>query len=455
MPAPEPSNQESPSPSGAQTIAIIGGGWAGLAAAVSLCRDHQVHLFESSPQLGGRARSIEWNDIQLDNGQHLAIGAYQQMLELLQTMQAEERFLFKRIPHEMLMMDVVSASVALKLSCPTFPAPFHLLFGVLNIPQLSLLEKLQLLLRFNRLLNRKIKQDLSVSEWLDSARLPQAFSENLLKPICLAALTTHPHEASARAFQSVLQQTFNAPADHTDLLIPSRDLSQVFPEIAEKYIRQHNGKVYKRHRLKRLTSQQGELHSLFINDKEYQFEHVILATPPRVTAALLSDMEETRDISEKINQLEYEPIATLYLQFAEPVRLGAPMIGLVNGIGEWVFERATSGQPDILAVVISATGEYLHMDKASLSQQILNELRQLDSALPELIDSKLIIDKAATIRCVPGVDNVRPEPQTPLSKLKLCGDYVYIEEKPAPGLPSTLEGALRSGVKCATLINNT
>ncbi len=434
-------------------IAIIGGGWAGLAAAVSLCEQHQVQLFESAPQLGGRARSIEWNDMWLDNGQHLAIGAYRQMLELLDKMQAEERYLFKRIPHHMLMMNPVASSIALELSLPGLPSPFHLLFGVLGIPQLSLLDKLRVLVRFNRLLNLPIRRDMSVSDWLARARLPEAFSQSLLMPICLAALTTHPHEASARAFQSVLQQSFNGPASNTDLLIPALDLGRVFPELAEAFIKRNNGQVFTRHRLKRLYSEDGRISSLQINDKKHSFDQVILATPPRVTAALLSDLEATHGISEKIKQLEYEPVATLYMQFDQPVRLGAPMIGLVGGLAEWVFERATTGHPDILAVVISASGDHLGMDRNRLCQKILEELRQLDSDLPELIDSKLIIEKSATIKCTPGVDEFRPAPETHLSNLKLCGDYVYIEEKPDPGLPSTLEGALRSGVKCATLIN--
>ena len=212
-----------------QRIAIVGGGWAGLAAAVELCQHgYAVSVYESSPQLGGRARSIDWNGMTLDNGQHLMIGAYQQMLSLLNTMQADIGSLFKRLPHHMLMLDTNSGNTLFELKLPTFPAPLHLLLGVLRVPQLSLLQKTQTLLRFNKLLNTTIQKDITVNDWLASAKLPEPYIEYLLKPVCLAALTTHPQQASAKAFQSVLLQTFNAPAEHTDLLIPSQDLGQTF-----------------------------------------------------------------------------------------------------------------------------------------------------------------------------------------------------------------------------------
>jgi len=436
-----------------QRIAIVGGGWAGLAAAIELCQHgHAVSVYESAPQLGGRARSIEWKGKTLDNGQHLMIGAYQQMLSLLETMQVDINSLFKRLPHHMLMLDSRSGDTIFELKLPTFPAPLHLLFGVLRIRQLSLLQKFQVLLRFNKLLNTPIQKDTNVSDWLASAKLPKAYVQQLLKPVCLAALTTHPAQASARAFQSVLLQTFNAPADHTDLLIPTQDLGQTFPELARQFIERHGGMVFTRSKVQSLQFGNAGVNGIEVNDEQMAFDHVILATPPSATAKLLTVRTEFTALCKSIQQLQYEPVATLYLQFNQPVNLPSPMIGLMNGLAEWVFERATSGHTDILAIVISAQGEHLNMPQAELTQKVIIELKHAIPELPELVDSKLIIEKRATIQCSPGVDNIRPGIHTALNNLKLCGDYVYIEENNRPGLPSTLEGALRSGVKCAQQI---
>jgi len=438
------------------TVAIIGGGWAGLAAAVELCQQpapqsYKVTLFESAPQLGGRARSIEWKGMALDNGQHLMIGAYQQMLSLLKTLQADESTLFDRLPHHLLMLDAQSGDTAFELKLPTYPAPLHLLFGVMGIRQLSFGNKLKLLWRFNRLLNTPLVEDLSVSDWLDRAQLPDVYRHYLLEPLCLAALTTHPAQASARAFQAVLLQTFNAPADHTDLLIARKDLGQVFPVQAAAFIQQHGGKIHSRSKVQGLLLQKDDNGHLGVqlNDRSEFFDQLILATPPTVSARLLADHPQTAPLAALIEQLQYEPVANLYLQFARAVHLPCPMLGLVNGIAEWVFERASSGQSHLLAVVISAQGPHLQMSAEALRDQVLTELQRVLGPLPVCIDSQLIVEKRATVQCHPGVDALRPSTQSGVNNLQLCGDYVYIEENNQPALPSTLEGALRSGVKCA------
>jgi len=435
-------------------IAIIGGGWAGLAAAIELCQqNHKVSVFESSPQLGGRARGIQWNNKVVDNGQHLMIGAYQQMLQLLKILQADTGQLFQQIPHRMLMFDAQSATTVFDLQLPTYPAPLHLLFGVLNSPSLSLKEKFLLLLRFNKLLNTKIKTDLPASEWLARASLPQSYLKNILEPVCLAALTTHPQQASAKAFQSVLQQTFNAPASFTDLLIPTTDLSQVFPALAEAYILQHGGEIHTRSKVQALQVDGEQIKSIKAGDKFINVDQVILATPANITAKLLTDIPACQDIVTQINQLKYEPICTLYLQFERAVSLPYPMIGIVNGTAEWIFERKLSGHDDVLAVVISAQGKHLEMSEATLLKTVYNELSNNIKNLPDILDSKLITEKRATFQCHPNVDENRPAIRTNLSNLNICGDYVYIEENSSPGLPSTLEGALRSGVKCAQYLS--
>lgn len=436
-----------------KNIAIIGGGWAGLAAAVQLCKHNcNVTVFESSPQLGGRARSISWNNLTLDNGQHLMMGAYQQMIECLNTIQADTSQLFKQLPHRMLMLNSQNGEIAFDLKLPTYPAPLHLLFGVLNTPSLSISEKILLLIRFNKLLNTPIKTDISVTQWLSNAKLPEQYRINLLEPVCLAALTTHPQQASAKAFQSVLQQIFNAPAEFTDLLIPTTDLGNVFPALAEKFILQQGGEIKTRCKVQQLLHDNTQIHSIQVNDEVMNFDQVILATPPSVTAKLLNDIPACQQIGKQIKQLKFEPVATLYLQFKTPVSLPYPMIGLMNGLSEWVFERATSGHNDILAVVISAQGEHLKLAEDKLIKTVYDELSNVIENLPELLNSKFIIEKRATFQCHPNVDKYRPGINTSLRNLKLCGDYVYIEENNQPGLPSTLEGAVRSGVKCAQSI---
>ena len=124
------------------------------------------------------------------------------------------------------------------------------------------------------------------------------------------------------------------------------------------------------------------------------------------------------------------------------------MIGIVNATSEWLFDRHVSNQAGLFSAVISAKGQHSEMDNESLIKQVANELSELFH-WPQPDKAFVIREKRATICCKTNIDKFRPPIHTPVNNLKLCGDYVYIESNNQAGLPSTLEGALRSGVKCA------
>ena len=431
-------------------VRIIGGGWSGLAAAVELSSQNiPVTVYESAKQLGGRARSIQLNNTTLDNGQHLMIGAYQTMLALLTKIGVNENDVFHRMPQQLDMLDLTTRQSVFKLSLPSWPAPWHLLAGMLACPSLSLIEKFSTLIGFNTLLKKNIEVDISVDQWLQQTKIPQKYIQFLLKPLCLAALTTHTSTASARAFQTVLQQTFNGPACNTDLLIPKVDLGKLFPQAAKEYIEQHGGKVLLEHRVDQIHFEHTKAQSLSINNQSIPCDHIILATPAHIAQKLLSQSELLQTSRDKINHIEYEPVITVYIQYANTVQLPMPMLGVINAYSEWLFDRRYCNQAGLIAVVISAHGPHMELDNASLTRHISDELSQLFPHWPEPLSASAIREKRACFRCTTNIDKHRPQTTTAVNNLTLCGDYVYIEEKNAAGLPSTLEGSLRSGVKCA------
>ncbi|MCW9005975.1 MAG: FAD-dependent oxidoreductase, partial [Gammaproteobacteria bacterium] len=112
---------------------ITGGGWAGLAAAVELSRQNiPVTVFESAKQLGGRARTVNHNGLMLDNGQHLMIGAYREMLSLLKIINVNEKDVFLRIRQQLEIINFGNQTTAFKLKLAKLPAPFNLLMGMLS-----------------------------------------------------------------------------------------------------------------------------------------------------------------------------------------------------------------------------------------------------------------------------------------------------------------------------------
>ena len=179
-------------------VAVVGAGWAGLAAAVELVDQGQnVTLYEAGRVAGGRARSVEWNGLTLDNGQHILLGAYRDTLALMQRVGADPARCFIRQPLQIL----DPSGFCLRL--PTLPAPLNVAWGLLAAQQVSLLEKLKTALWMQGIKWRRFRlpsqhaETLTVAEWLNRAGQTGQLRRHLWEPLCLAALNTPAERASA------------------------------------------------------------------------------------------------------------------------------------------------------------------------------------------------------------------------------------------------------------------
>ena len=175
-------------------IVIVGGGWAGLSAAVHLAQaGRQVTVLEAAPTLGGRARQVNLDGLPLDNGQHLLLGAYTQVLRMLETIGLQESRVFLRLPLDLNMRE--SGMPEVSLSSLFLPAPFHLLAGLLTARGMSGKDRLQALPGLARLMRWNGPEDMPVSRLLHEHRQPDTLIRQLWVPLCLATLNTHPAEA--------------------------------------------------------------------------------------------------------------------------------------------------------------------------------------------------------------------------------------------------------------------
>ncbi|MDR3395000.1 MAG: hydroxysqualene dehydroxylase HpnE [Parasulfuritortus sp.] len=415
-------------------IAIIGGGWAGLAAAVTLAdAGKHVHLFESAKQLGGRSRSVNWDGLTIDNGQHLMAGAYRQTFALMDRLDTlgllERRRLDLRGP-------------GFQLTLPKLPAPFHLVAGLISARGLSLADKWAAV-RFMQALKRRhfrLDHDITASTLLATYLQPGELVDRLWEPICVAALNTPLAMASAQVFCNVLRDSLAGAREDSDFLFNRSAMGRLLPEAAQRFLTERGSSVQLSSRVDGLRLEDGRF---ILGGPDAVSDRLIIATHPSQTPALLAGVDAAAAIAAKLRQFSWQPIFTLYLRFASPIAFPYPMLALDHGAAFWAFERNDLA-PGLVAIVASAEGPHLQQTPESLRDELLQKLATDLGPLPPLLNWKAINEKRATFACTPNLD--RPGNATPVPGLYLAGDYT------AGDYPATLEGAVRSGVECARLI---
>lgn len=415
-------------------VAIIGGGWAGCAAGLSLAEAGvAATLFEAGATLGGRARGVALNGVSLDNGQHLLLGAYQQTLELIAKVWPDS--------HEALLRQPLALMQPpdFLLSCPKLPAPFHLLAGLLTAKGLTVGDKLAAARWMLTLLRQPPPEAISVATLL--AAQPPRVRAALWEPLCVAALNTPVEFASAKTFISVLQTVFTHMRGYSDLLFPRCDLTHLFPQPAVDRMLAVGAKVLTQTRITHLTTSKSGFVLSTLTDT-HEFDRVVVAVAPQHLAKLIITMPALQEVMGGMATYHYEAIATLYVQYPATVKLERPMLALNNGPAQFVFDRGwTHGQSGLLALVTSAV---LHSAE-NWTEQACERLTKI-APLPRPLWQKTIIEKQATYSCRPHM--FKPENRTPQPGLFLAGDYT------ANPYPATLESATLSGVKSAQLVMN-
>jgi hydroxysqualene dehydroxylase len=469
-----------------KSVAIIGGGWAGMAAVVAATQaGHHATVFEASHALGGRARVVsgshtatlpDGTPVTLDNGQHILIGAYSETLKLMQTVGVNLEKALLRQPLTLQFPD----GKGLKL--PDWPSPWIVgldaTWGIAKAKGWSWGDKLALL----RAASGWQRGGFSCSHHLSVLQLcersspkitPRVMAE-LIEPLCLSALNTPAADASATVFLRILQDAMFSPSIKIDsktsfgsanLLIPKRDLSNLFPHPAAAWLLKQGGKVLLGERVESIDySNAGWL--VNATTVKQSFDAVILAGSPSnmaladiniaysATNNIAKELEhllrrEVLDWQNSVNAMRYEAIATVYA-YSKGARLTQPMLALRSDSGkgagivaknpaQFVFDRGQlGGEAGLLAFVVSASqGERL-----DLQRQVIEQGKaQLN--LPDLQPIQTIIEKRATFACTPGLQ--RPSNQI-APGLLVCGDYV------AGPYPATLEGAVRSALKAVQLL---
>lgn len=413
-------------------FAVIGAGYAGVAAAVELAAaGRRVDVFEASRVPGGRARATRIEGFTVDNGQHILVGAYSETLRLMRAVGADPGRLLKRTP---LRFEFPGEFL---MQAPHLPAPLHTALALLLARGLNWTEKLAAI-RLMRCLQGdgyRVQPDRTVDEWLDAQRIPPRQRRLLWEPLCIAALNTPASRASAQVLANVLRDSLGGSRAASDMLLPQVDLGALFPEPGANFVRQRGGSVHFGRRVTALRRDQAGWRV----DDDGPYAHIVLAVAPYHLQALLPELGAATA------HFEWEPIVTSYLAYPATVRLPGAMLGVDSGLAQWLFDRGQlCGQHGLIAAVISAHGRHLELPTMQLERGIHAEIARIVPGLPEPLRVQTITEKRATFACVPGL--ARPQARTTLPGIWLAGDYV------AGDYPATLEGAVRSGVHAARQI---
>jgi hydroxysqualene dehydroxylase len=425
-----------------QSVAVIGAGYAGLACAVELARrDHFVTVFERSHVLGGRARVVSKDGWRVDNGQHILVGAYTELARLLRLTGVSPKTL-ERLP---LTLHVPGR---MHLQAARLPAPFHLAVGLLRSSGLDREDK-RAMLRLMRHLKKnafRVDADLTVAGLLADTAQTQRISQLVWIPLCVAALNTPADEASAQMFANVLRDTLAADAGASELMLPRVDLSELFPVQAARYLALRRGKVRTGTSVTSIRHDESGFRLEGDPAAKQVYDHVVVATAPYHAAELVRGTGRCDRLAQQIDQLEHQPITTVYFALGDGQRLPHAMIGLADGPAQWAFDRGRlGGESGLVACVISAHGPHELLTREDLEIAVHQQLeRELQRRLPAPEWALTITERRATFACRPGVN--RPAIRTPVPGLWLAGDYV---DSP---YPATIESAVRSGSEVAASI---
>jgi len=416
----------------ATTLAVVGAGWAGLAAAVrAVEQGYRVTLYDMAARPGGRAREVMHGDVPLDNGQHILIGAYRETLALMRTVGADPDALFDRRP--LALVDPHGHGLALSAGPPVLA----FVRAVVALRSWSLSERAALLaaaLRW-RLAGFSAPESQSVAGL--TSDLPRRVRAELIDPLCVAALNTPSERASAQIFLRVLRDALFSGPGAADLLLPRVPLSALLPTPASRWLQQQGATLRWTARVQQIEPAPDTRWRV---DGE-SFDTVLLACSAHEAARLARPVAARW--AETAAAFDYEPIITVYLR-SPGERLPSPMVALHAGPdapAQFAFDLGaldpSGARGGLFAFVISGAKAWV---EAGLDVAALATLRQAQGAFASIRWQavRAIAERRATFLCTPGL--ARPVTQI-APAFAAAGDYIV-----GP-YPATLEGAVRSALK--------
>lgn len=429
-------------------VIVIGGGFAGTAAACRLAGDgHRPLLLERSPRLGGRAASTfsKEQDEAIDYGQHV----------LMRCCTASSGFLLRiGMSHAVrfqptLSIPIVSPGVRTVLRSSFLPGILHIAPALLRYRALPLRDRTRVMKAGLAMSLRRVRADVPFAEWLAGHGQSDRAIRLLWDPICIATLNAPASDVGLQAARKVFRDAFFRP-DGADMGFFTTPLSGVF-DAAHRYVEQTGGSVRKSSPAKRLIVRRDHVCGIELETGEtIESETIVCAVPPTELARLAGETETLAGLVEKASRLRWSPIVNLHAWFDRPV-LEDEFAVAVDSPVQAVFDvtrlHGQRGKDGTTHLVLSqsAADEWIDRPFAEVEESLLGALGEL---FPRVRQAKIkralvVRHRCATFVPEPGADRLRPRAVSPIRGFYLAGDWTFT------GWPSTIEGAIRSGIVAA------
>jgi squalene-associated FAD-dependent desaturase len=436
----------------ASTVAVVGGGLAGLAAGCALAdAGFHVTLFERRPYLGGRASSYEHpgtGEI-VDNCQHVLLGCCTNLIELYKRLGVEDKIRwYDRLTF------LEPGGRASTIAPSALPAPFHTTPSFLGAACLALRDKIAIS-RVMAALAPGMPPDHGESflTWLRRHRQTESAIERFWKTILVSALNEDLDRVSVPYAAQVIRESFLKSAEAGRMGVPTVPLTELY-SAAGDYIQARGGEVCLRSGVECFRADSAGA-KLYVAGKEVSFDFVIFALPFDVLLRMLPQVTEAEPLRKDLHAFEASPITGIHLWFDREITELDHAVLLDRTI-QWMFHKskllgragqggASAPAGSYVELVVSSSKTLVEKSKSEITELALKELGEFFPAARDarLLKSTVIKEVNATFSPRPGIDGFRPKSGTAWPRVFLAGDWT------ATGWPATMEGAVRSGYVAA------
>ena len=441
------------------SVVVIGGGLAGMAAACYLLdAGHPVTLVEKRSFLGGRAFSFQDAETgsQVDNGQHVFLGCCTYYIDFLKKLGTFHRTYLQKDLYIRVLNG--NGKTGMLKATPMLPAPLHLLPSFLRYTHLSFKDRLLAIYALLRIRFTDRQQphleEKSFYQWLKEQKQSERCVENLWNLIIRPTLNDDVRNVSASMGMMVFQETLLRGRHNANIGYFRAGLSSVMGEAAAHYIAQRNGKLIMGRQATHILCEKGRGAGVRLDSGEtLRGDLFVSALPFDILLKVLPEETAHDPFFARFMDFSTAPIVNIHLWYDRPVMEG-DFVAFLDSPLQWVFNKSSildiKGSGQYLCISLSGAWEYIDRPKEELRSLFIQEMaRVFPRARQARVEKSLVIkQEQATFRCTPGASSLRPPAKTPIPNLYLAG------EGTDTGWPSTMESAVRSGVKVGQLISS-